>query len=106
MRWQSSPSGWTSRSARCTVADWHTWSTDPNDPGSSEIESLIRAAGGYVGASDDLRPRVLEAARLQRHERRAQRWLRRSAVAVLLIAMVGSVLRPEEVRRARPIGIV
>ena len=73
---------------------------------SSDVEALVRAAGGYVRASDDLRPRVLEAARLQRHERRAQSWLRRAAVIVLLAATVGATLRQGETQRIRPIGIV
>lgn len=47
---------------------------------------MIRAAGGYVGVTDDLRPRVLEAARLQRRERWAQRCVYRVAMFTLLVA--------------------
>lgn len=72
---------------------------------SNDVEALILAAGGYIRASDDLRPRVLEAARLQGHERRAQRWLRRAAAMVLLVATVGAALREGDSPRVRPIGI-
>jgi len=51
-----------------------------------DVEALVRAAGEYVRASDDLRPRVLEAARLQSGEQRAKRCLRHVAVFVLLLA--------------------
>lgn len=88
------------------MASMHEWNDNSSDPFSGDIEALVFAAGGYVRASEDLRPRILEAARLQRHERRAQRWLRRAAVIVLLAATVGATLRQSESERARPIGIV
>lgn len=59
-----------------------------------EIERAVRAAAGYVRASDDLRPRVLESARVQRCERRAQRWIRQAAVFVVLLATVTASIRP------------
>lgn len=37
-----------------------------------EIESLVRAAGRFVGASEGLRPRVLEGARAERAEKRVR----------------------------------
>jgi hypothetical protein len=49
-----------------------------------EIEALVRAAGEYVQASEDLRPRVLESARQQRCESKAQRLIARLALGVLL----------------------
>jgi hypothetical protein len=52
----------------------------------SEIESTVRAAGGYVRASDDLRPRVLENARIERRECRAQRIVRQAALCVVVFA--------------------
>lgn len=59
----------------------------------AEIEALVRDAGGYVGASDDLRPRVLESIRT---ERRRRAWGRNAALAtpaaVLLVAAVVSPL--------------
>lgn len=82
------------------MAEWLESNDDAGD-----VESLILAAGGYVRASDDLRPRVLEAARLQRHERRAQRWLRRAAAVVLLLATAGATLREGDPPQVRPIGI-
>ena len=62
-----------------------------------ELESLIRSAGQYVRASDDLRPRVLENARSQCSERRLQRRFWQTAAAVLLCAMLTSPFanRPE-----------
>ena len=49
-----------------------------------EIESLVRSAGDYVHATDDLRPRVLETARVQYGERRARRFIRQIALALVL----------------------
>ena len=62
-----------------------------------EIESLIRSAGQYVRASDDLRPRVLENARSQCSERRMQRRFWQTAAVVLFCGMLTSSLanRPE-----------
>jgi hypothetical protein len=51
-----------------------------------EVESLVRAAGEVVYASEDLRPRVLEQAREQMRERRARRWVRRMAMSVVALA--------------------
>jgi hypothetical protein len=91
------------------VAEWLDNANDDScgdSFGGSDIEAMIRAAGGYVRASDDLRPRILEAARLQRHERRARRLLRRAAVIVMLAAMAGAALENGDPPRVRPIGIV
>lgn len=52
-----------------------------------EIEAMIHAAGDYVRASDDLRPRVIETSRLQLGEQRAQRCLRHVAVFVALVVV-------------------
>jgi len=62
-----------------------------------ELETLIRSAGQYVRASDDLRPRVLENARSQCSERRLQRHFWQTAAVVLLCGMLTSSLanRPE-----------
>jgi len=51
----------------------------------AELEALLRGAGGYVRASDDLRPRVLEAGRAQSTERRAQRLIRKAAMIIVLL---------------------
>jgi hypothetical protein len=53
-----------------------------------DVESMIRAAGDYVQPSRDLRPRVLEAARVERGERQARRSIGRVA---LLAAMLGAL---------------
>jgi hypothetical protein len=50
-----------------------------------DIESLVRSARDYVRPADDLRPRVLENARLVRGERRARRWTGRLALSVLVL---------------------
>ena len=57
-----------------------------------EVEALIRSAGQYVRASDDLRPRVLENARSQCSERRLQRRFWQTAAVVLLCGMLTSSL--------------
>ncbi len=51
------------------------WQVAENDP--ADIERLVRGAGGFVGASIDLRPRVLEAARDVKSERASNAFLRR-----------------------------
>src|SRR5438876_3237758 len=63
-----------------------------------EVEALIRSAGGYVRASDDLRPRVLENARLQCRERRLRRRFWQSAAVVLFCGILTSSL----IHRAEP----
>jgi hypothetical protein len=50
-----------------------------------ELEALVRAAGNVVRASEDLRPRVLETARQQLHERRGRRWVRRLAMTIVMM---------------------
>jgi hypothetical protein len=52
-----------------------------------DVEALVRLAGNYVRASDDLRPRVLETARSQHGQRRARRRIWQSAVCVLLLGL-------------------
>jgi hypothetical protein len=58
----------------------------------NEIEALVRSAGEYVRASEDLRPRVLENARLKCSERRVRRRFWQSAAVVLLCGMITSSL--------------
>ncbi len=52
-----------------------------------EIEALVRLAGDYVQPSDDLRPSVLEAARVATNEKRAQRRIARLAAVFLLVTV-------------------
>ncbi|MFO0789675.1 MAG: hypothetical protein U0805_09465 [Pirellulales bacterium] len=70
-------------------------SRQPWDNPLDDVEALVRAAGGYVRASDDLRPRVLEAARTQYAERRTQSCLRRVAMFVVLLAVFTTVYQPD-----------
>jgi hypothetical protein len=51
----------------------------------SDIEALIRSAGNYVQPSKDLRPRVLDAARLTSGERRARRFIHQAALVAALL---------------------
>ena len=51
------------------------------------IESMVRAAGGYVRPSEDLRPSTLEAARHSCSKRRWNRSLGGLAAAVALLAV-------------------
>ena len=53
----------------------------------NDIEALVRSARDYVLPSEDLRPRVLESARVMRGERRAQRWIGHLAICALLLGM-------------------
>ena len=57
----------------------------------ADVEALVHAAQEYVNASDDLRPRVLEAAKTVRNERRGKRWVRHAAIAAAIVSMAVSV---------------
>jgi len=54
-----------------------------------QLESIVRAAGGYVEPTDDLRPEVLEAARGACRQRRLGRRLCCWAVLVVLVSATG-----------------
>jgi len=54
------------------------------------IEALLRSAGDYVRPSEDLRPRVLETARLERRERGMQTRFWQVAAVVFLCGMLTS----------------
>jgi poly(3-hydroxybutyrate) depolymerase len=73
----------------------------------ADVEALVRAAGGYVRASDDLRPRVLEAARLQSGERRARQRIRHVALVAAALAFMTAASPPGlDGRGSRPAGFV
>ena len=57
----------------------------------SDVELLIRAAGSYVRPSEELRPRVLEAARVELGERKAQRRIWQVAIAIGLLGTMFAV---------------
>jgi hypothetical protein len=59
----------------------------------ADMESLVRAAGDYVRPSDDLRPRVLEKARVVRKERQAQRWTLHLAACALVGGLLAVALQ-------------
>jgi hypothetical protein len=64
--------------------------TDWQD-GPPELEAILLAAGNYVRASDDLRPRVLESARTAVGQQRGQRRVRRLSLvgAFLSVSLSG-----------------
>ena len=51
-----------------------------------QIEAMVRAAGGYVQVSENLRPSVVESARIEQGERRARRCIGQVAGALLVLA--------------------
>jgi hypothetical protein len=57
----------------------------------AEVEALVSAAGEYVRASEDLRPRTLEAARTERGEKRGKRWVRHAAIAAAILGVTVSI---------------
>ena len=61
---------------------------DPLD----ELESLVQMAGNFVRASDDLRPRVLETARLERRQRQVQQHFWQAAFVLVLLGMFSTSL--------------
>jgi hypothetical protein len=52
-----------------------------------DIEEMVRAAGGYLEVSDDLRPRTLEEARDESRETSTRSWIMVLAVVVVFLAM-------------------
>src|SRR5262245_15243490 len=60
-------------------------SRDMSEP-FDEIESLVRSAANFVQVSKDLRPRVLDAARLTNGERRIRRYIYQAAMMAALLA--------------------
>lgn len=74
----------------CTLVD----TVDLYEP-FSEVEAIVRSAGNYVQPSKDLRPRVLDAARLISGERRARRFIHQAALiaALLMWCVTASVDR-------------
>jgi hypothetical protein len=56
-----------------------------------DVEAMVQAAGGYVQASDDLRPRVLETARTQVGEQRGKRWIRQTSLAAAIVGVAVSI---------------
>lgn len=62
----------------------------------ADLERRIRAAGRYVRASDDLRPRTLEAARSSYRQRR---WNLRVATLAAIVLTVAAFDMPARVAR-------
>jgi hypothetical protein len=72
----------------------------------SEIEAAVGAASGYVRASDDLRPRVLENARIARREWRVQLINRIAAVGIFVLAMSTTAFRAPSVSTVNPHSLI
>ena len=53
-----------------------------------ELESLLLMAGGYVQASEDLRPRILEASRCQQRERKVRHGVRWGVLCTVFLSAV------------------
>jgi hypothetical protein len=66
------------------MAEW--FAEQDGMPEREAVEAAIFSAGGYVRASDDLRPRLLDAVRMDRRERRARGYVRWAAYGLLLVA--------------------
>src|SRR5262245_14578196 len=88
MRWQNSRRGWPHKRGRCTMPD-----TSGRFESTDDLESLLISASEYVRPSDDLRPRVLEAGRLGRRQRRSQQRFWRAAFVVVLLGMLTTSVR-------------
>lgn len=71
----------------------------------SDIEMMIRSAGTYVGASDDLRPRTMEAAREQSFEKHAKRTLTRVMLAIGLVFFLIAPLMQQVSKLPVPVGL-
>ena len=61
----------------------------------SELEALIHAAQNFVEPSDDLRPRVLEAAREERKQLYTRQRLGKAAALVIALGMFLAMIRQE-----------
>ncbi len=53
-----------------------------------EVEAMIRSAGDYVQVSRDLRPRLLDKARLTNKERRVRRYIRHAGLVAALLTWI------------------
>jgi|GEM_PF-1339488 len=69
--------------------DPHKYGPHKGESACSPLESLVRAAGGYVQPTEDLRPRALEAAHAACRKHQASRRLGGLALMVLLAAVTG-----------------
>ena len=74
----------------------------------SEVEAIVRSAADYVQVSKDLRPRVLEMARLTSGERRARRCIRHVGLVAALLTwfITASIDRLETENNLRRLALV
>ena len=76
----------------------HNFDFEPPDFEPNAIEALLRSAGEYVRPSDDLRPAVLEQARVARAEWQAQSWVWYVVLSIALCVVLVSQVRLEPAR--------
>jgi hypothetical protein len=88
------------------VIESHAWTFPFDEDANGGVEAMIRAAGQYVCPTDDLRPRVLEAARLQRGERSAKRCLCQVGMLMLLLAFFAAVDQGLDFPQSRRTGML
>ena len=70
------------------MTDSRDWQEPDND-----LERLVRAAGHYVQASSDLRPRVIESARAECGQRRLRRRLLQVAIVLICVGLLAASTR-------------
>lgn len=71
----------------------------------SGIESMILAAGSYVGPSDDLRPRTMEAAREQSSAKATRQTLKFAILAAGVLIMLSTALYRQASKLPVPVGL-
>jgi hypothetical protein len=74
------------------VTEFHSPPGPLDDGPLDDLEALVRTAQDYVHASDDLRPRVLEAARSQREQQLTLGYLQHAAVVLVVLGALASAL--------------
>jgi hypothetical protein len=88
------------------MVESHTCNLPFDDGAGDGIEAMIRAAGQYVRPTDDLRPRVLEAARLQRGERSAKRLICHASLFAAVLAFFSAANRDLDLPQSRRTGML
>lgn len=66
--------------------------SNPSPEAISNLESLIRSAGNYVVPSDDLRPSIIEAAKIMERDRIRDKKVLRIAAIMFAVSMVGFMM--------------
>jgi hypothetical protein len=88
------------------VAESHLGNVWFDDEAGDGVEAMIRAAGQYVRPTDDLRPRVLEAARLHSGERWAKRRICQVGMLVIWLAFFSAANHGLDFPQSRRTGML